>query len=269
MKAKTRLAIWLGSKKKDYREGLQIYKDLAVNVERIRFFDTVAPSNMHINMLRNDLYRYARVHKVKPMSPAEAAKKQEAADSAFQQLITKQKPKPKPTAAEKVVESRRVEIVKNDKVNYDDLPGDLKAVYDQFKGLYEQYDLKRAQMNALPETAEYNRQRKELAGDVIGLRNTIRANWDEIDKWATGSEAQKNDEQPKKPSGKMSKTEIEKIADPEVKALSKKMRIEANLKYIGRNQSSDNDATVKKVAERRKELDEWGVDYAELLKKNS
>ena len=58
-------------------------------------------------------------------------------------------------------------------------------------------------------------------------------------------------------------------ADPEVKALSKRMRIEANLKYLTRNHQSTNEKTIDQVEARKKELDKWGVDYAEAPGKNS
>jgi len=47
------------------------------------------------------------------------------------------------------------------------------------------------------------------------------------------------------------------------------MRIEANMKYLVRNHGSTVAKTMKQVEERKQELDQWGVDYAETLAKNS
>ena len=169
---------------------------------------------------------------------------------------------------DKVLETARVQILKNPKVNYNELPENLQRVYDQFEGLYRKYDDSRARLIDLPKDASHNPERKKLAEEIVFLKKNIMANWNEIDTWwEKRGETQKPEHV--KPSGKMTKAEIEILADPEVKALSKKMRIEANLKYLARNHGSDVAKTMIQVEERKLELDQWGVDYAETLAKNS
>jgi hypothetical protein len=265
MRAKTRLSVWLADKNKNYVEGVAIYKELAVNPERIRFFSTPVPGKMHENMLLSDLRRYARLNNITPKKASEVQKKVAKEKAAFENSIKKQRQRPEPG---KVLESARVQVLKNPKINYDELPENLQRVYDQFEGLYRDYEDKRARLIDLPKDAAHNPQRKQLAGEIVAIKKTIAASWEEIDSWWENRGETKKPEVVK-PSGKMSKAEIECLADPEVKALSKKMRIEANLKYLVRNQGSTVAKTKKQVAERKQELDQWGVNYAETLAKNS
>lgn len=272
MKAKERLAIYLATKKKDYAEGLAIFKALAVNPDRNRFYDTPVPGNHQVNMLNNDLMRYARIHGIKPKSAKQVKKEQLQNDAAFQKLVkkTKQKP-PKDAQPDKSIESIRVRVMKNPVVNYNELPEELKVVYDEFKNLYDSYDRNRAELVDLAEVEGKNDERKALAEAIIASKKTIRENWDKIDSWwkqqngdGTGTE-----DAPAVASGKWTKSEIERMADPDIKAKSKLLRIEANKKYIARNAGSETEKVKAKLAERKKELDEWGVDYAELVAKNT
>jgi hypothetical protein len=265
MKAKTRLAIWLAGKNKNYQEGVAIYKELAVNPKRNNFFSTPVPGKMHENMLNTDLQRYARIHNITPQKASAVQKKELKQKAAFEKITKKQKQQPQP---DKVMELARVQILKNPKVNYKDLPENLQKVYDQFKGLYKDYDDKRAQMIDLPKDAARNAERKQLAQEIVALKKTIMGSWDEIDTWWKNRGETKKLENVK-PSGSMTKAEIETIADPEVRALSKKMRIEANMKYLARNQGTTVAKTMKQVEERKQELEQWKVDYAEKLAKNS
>jgi hypothetical protein len=271
MYTKTRLSVWLADKNKNYVEGVAIYKELAVNPERIRFFSTPVPGKMHENMLHSDLRRYARLNNITPRKASVVQKKVAKEKAVFEKIIKKQgkflaaKPLAEPG---KHPETARVRVLNNPKVNYDELPQNLQRVYDQFEGLYRDYEDKRARLIDLPKEASHNPQRKQLAGEIVALKKTIMANWQEIDSWW---ENRKESKKPVvvKPSGKMSKAEIERLADPEVKALSKRMRIEANLKYLARNHGSAVAKTKKQMEERKQELEQWGVDYAETLAKNS
>lgn len=267
MNAKDRLAIWLGNKKRDYKEGLSIYKDLAVNPKRNSFLDTPVPGGVQINMMFNDLVRYARIHKIQPKSAEQAALELNETKSSFKNIVTQKQPVQ--TQTDQFIEKSRVHIFTNPIVDYNKLPGELKSVYDKFHELYAQYDSKRIELVELAELPDKNVERRLLAETIVELKKTIRTNWDKIDDWwkANNGEAPKA-EQPKTASGKMSKAEIEKIEDPEIKVLSKKMRIDANLKYISRNHATDVQKVKEKLLLRTKELDEWEVDYAELLKKD-
>lgn len=271
MNPKTRLAIWLGTKKRNYPEGFSIYKDLAVNPKRNSFLNKPVPGGVEKNMLLNDLLRYARIHNIKPKNPDEIQQEQQAGDAAFAQLVKKQQPKIHPqTIPDTLIEKHRVEIIKNPKINYNELPDELKSVYDTFRGLYESYDLKRAELGNYPPTPDKNENRKKLATEIVDLKKQIRKNWDLIDTWWANREKEpEQTESNIEPSGRLNKAEIEQLSDEGVKALSKKLRIEANLKYISRNQNSGSAKTIEKVAERKRELDEWDVNYAELLKKDS
>ena len=262
MSAKTRLAVWMGSKKRDYLNGVSIYKDLGVNPERNEFYSTPIPGPVHENILLSDLSRYARVHNIRPVNPKQVIKARAKQEEAFKEITKKQKPR-----FDAKAEFTRVEVLKNPKVNYDELPDNLKAVYDQFKELYSNYDNCRARLTELPKEATGNPERKKLAVEIVALKKTITANWNQIDSWWNNRD--KASRQPVKPSGKMTLAEIESVVDPEIKALSKRMRIEANLKFLTRNRQSTNAKTIGKLEARRKELKTWGVSYAETPGKNT
>lgn len=267
MKAKTRLAIWIGNKKRTYADGFSLYKELAINPKSNQFFDTRAPSTMQENMLSTQLFRFARIKNVKPLNPREVKQAELENEAAFKQIIKRQNPKA--SVADKLAEATRVKIFKNPEVDYKELPDNLKAVYDLFEGLYKSYDAKRMEMNDLPVTVDKNETRKKYAQEIVALRKTISANWNEIDTWWQNRNKEPEGTVVAEPTGKLTKAEIETIADAEIKALSKKLRIEANLKYIGRNVKSERDKTKVSLAFRKQELDEWGVSYAEIVAKNS
>lgn len=253
MKATTRLALWLGSKKKSYADGVQIFKELAVNPDRNKFYSTPVPDKMQLNMLLNDLNRYARIHKIKAKSGKQVQQEEANVDAAFQKVIT-------PTAPTQVKSSGRVSIFTHPTVDIENLPEDLQALYHKFKGWYTQYDTKRLELQAIPKDAENNPQRKEKANEIINTRGTIRSAWDEIDNWSKSLNDGPNDI--KNPSGKLTKVVIENIKDPEVKALSKKLRIDANFKYIMRNPNPTKEKAIKQLELRKKELIEWDPEHA-------
>jgi len=235
-----------------------IYKELAVNPDRINFFSTPVPGKMHENMLNSDLRRYARIRNISPKKASEVKKRERIEKAAFERITKKQKqkqqpvPEPKPELKpdqeqipkqekvrepeqeqerapepeqkqepqpDTVMETTRVRILKNSKVNYDELPVNLQKVYDRFEGLYREYDDKRLRMIELPKDAARNPERKQLAGEIVALKKNITASWEEIDSWWENRGETKKPEIVK-PSGKMTKAEIETISDPEVKALN-------------------------------------------------
>ena len=267
MNAKTKLAIWIGSKKKTYADGLAIYKELAINPKRNQFFDTPVPSTMLENMLTKELLRFARIKGIKATTESIVSKQIAEKDLALKKIKTK--PIGKISKDEKIAEGLRVKIFRNPEVDYRELPEELKTVYDRFEGLYKSFDGKRLEIQDLPATADKNEDRKKLAEGIVALRKTIAANWFEIDTWWKNRNVEPASTGISEPSGKLTKAEIENIADAEIKTLSKKLRIEANLKYIGRNVKSEDEKTIAKLELRKKELDEWGVSYAKIVAKNS
>lgn len=254
MKATTKLAIWLGSRKKDYTEGVEIFKELGIAPEKNRFFTTPVPGTMQKNLLATELQRYARVKNIKPISEADWKKREQETEKVFRKIITPQKPVP----VDNFHAAYRPEILKN-KVDYNLLPENLKVVYDEFKNLYERYEVKRAEIHEVPEGAEHNAKRKVLAEEIVQLKKTIRTNWDAIDTWYNATPVQAP--QITQPSGKLTRDEIEKMEDPEIKALSKKLRIEANLRFISRNLRKTDSKTLANLKIRQTELGAWGVAY--------
>jgi regulatory protein YycI of two-component signal transduction system YycFG len=265
MTDKQKLAVWLGNKNRVYSHGVALYKALAVNPDRNKFYSDQKAGKMHENMLLNDLQRYARIHKIQPSTIKIVQKQQASSDAAFKKVITQAQP----THPDRI-EQLRVQIVKNEKVDYEKLPEELKEVYDQFNDLYNGYDENRELLQSLPKQPEYNEKRKESAELTISFRKKIVEGWEKIDTWWKNLNSPTGDgDEITQASGKYTKAQIEAIKDEGIKALSKQKRIEANMKFIQRNHESADKNVIEKVAERKKELDQWTVDYAKVLTKNT
>lgn len=259
-----RLAVWLGNPQRKYADGVAIFKDLGVNADRNVFYSKKTVGKMEANMLLNDLQRYARINKIKPISVKAAKKQLTQKTDNLQQLRTK--------AEQTVTETGdlKLKIVRNNVVMYNELPDDLKTLYDGFAGLFETYETKRMEMLDLPPEKEYDAKRKELAETVLSAYTTIRDNWAKLEEWQNKQNTGDGNNEPFKPekaSGKFTLKQIETIEDEGLKALCKQKRVEANMKYIARNNSSDKEKTLEEVTKRKAELDNWNVDYAKLLNK--
>ena len=272
MNSKTRLAAWLGSKHKDYREGLSVFKDLGINPDKIAFFSVSKHGTIHMNMLTNELVRYARVNQIRPANQKRLQEIEQKKKETLKEITARKKPLTSARPGLSNLEGKvRIEILNNPKISYEQLPEELKIVYDEFKSLYQNYETKRGELMEIPESPDKSGERKILAIEVVHLKQNIRKNWDRIDSWWNSREMKETGEkQPAiaEPSGKYTKAEIEAMENPEIKALSKKMRIETNLKFIGRNPAPKDEKTRIKLETRKRELKEWGVDYAAAIQKN-
>lgn len=263
MKTTEKLANWLAQKNRDYKEGVSIYIALGINVDRVNFYQQ-KPSKVHRGMLSRELENFARIHKIKPKkyeaaAPSNAAPAKKAGNKSTKsgtktaKSVTKTQKTVTKTAKSK---NERVMVDTNPVVKFDELPADLQELYKQNGRLENEKKTFHTELKAIKDDAEQKERRKELAGMITAAQKTIKANWATIDKW-WNSRDEKEEE---------TETAEQKAAR---KAVEREKRIKSNLNYIRRYQNSTKEKQQKEVEKRKKELDNWGVSYAEVIKKVS
>lgn len=258
---KQQLAAWLSSSKKDYATGVKIHEALKADPNHIKFLNAKEDAT-RAGILLQDLQRYARINRIK-YTMVKAKVIVNAAPK---------KPNTNPnsdtvTNSTQITQdlanlggTERFKIIKNNTVNYDDLTPELKKAWDENMERLGEFNRLSARVREIPEGAEYNSRRKELIDEIVPLHDKIREVFDFID----GSLSGKNGGDAleiKKASGKYILAQIEAIADPVLQTECKRMRIDANQKYIRTNKDATKEATLIKLAERKAELDAWEIKY--------
>jgi tellurite resistance-related uncharacterized protein len=247
---------WLKSEKKDYHEGVQLYKEAKVNPKKEKFFNVEEPEQIHRNMLFSELVNWDRVYnKEKTKTEKKATEKQNPSKNLSES-------RQKLDEINKDIANGRMVIDKNPVVKYTELPEHLQEAYDENGKLYSEVKSLHAKLKSIPTDNKHDAGREKLITEAVEKHKTIRANWKLIDEWATKQPAP----QPINPSGAFTRYEIEQIKDPAVKAVSKEKRIEANISYIRRYRE---DATKQKEVEKRiTELEAWEIDYEKHIGTN-
>lgn len=247
MKTHERLAFWLPTKNKNYREGVQIFIDLNIDTDKIPFFSIKKPGKIHHNLLRRQLENFARVNKVEPQlrvaSPNPVSKA----------VVLQEKGKQKPAAQSLNRGSgiQRPRIDTNPVVKYDELPENLKIMFNETGQLNNEIKTLHAELKLIRDEPDKKERRQSLSSDIVYKREVIKKNWESIDSWW-------NSRLGKSP---------EEIAANE--AIKKERRIKANLNYIRRYHGTDKEKQQKVLTKRKKELNNWGIDYEKLIKKVS
>ena len=103
--------------------------------------------------------------------------------------------------------------------------------------------------------------------DLSKQNDEIERFYDAVEAALSGKEEESSSNECNIPTGRFTKAQIDDMLDPEFKAACKLKRIEANTKYITRN-----DINTKNPEERElriRELREWGIDVEEIMKKRS
>jgi hypothetical protein len=62
----TRLASWLYCRSREYREGLELLRELKVDLGDTAFFEVAVPGKIHQSLMWRKLADYARVHNIRP-----------------------------------------------------------------------------------------------------------------------------------------------------------------------------------------------------------
>lgn len=248
MTVQQRLATWLATKKHDYKTGVQIFIDLNIDVKKVDFFSS-GSDKIHQNILFRQLENYARIHKIKPRIFIEKP----AVHKKRVKLKSQQKPKAVLDQTTRKIERPLIDT--NPSVKFDELPADLQKLFKENSNRNAEIKTMHAELKLIQDDPDKEERRKFLAQNIIEHQRVIRANWDTIDKWWNSRNPDETTDQDKSPE--------EKAAE---EALKKEKRIRANLNYIRRYKNTTKLKQKEELAFRMKELDQWKINYEELLK---
>jgi hypothetical protein len=253
-----RLAHWLATKQKDYRQGVQIFIDLNIDTAKIDFFSTPKPGRIHSSILQRELENYARVNRVKPQlyaekvvvtgkKPVSPGKTNPGADHSGS--AAQQHARPAPSPDKNPASKPRIDT--NPVVKYEELPANLQVLYDENGRLSRELKSFHAELKACGQDSDKTQRRSQLSQAIVSRQKIMRSNWEEIDGWW-------NSRQDKTP-------EVKAAED----ALARQKRIQANLNYIRRYHGTVKENQRYELEKRMNELDKWGIGYEELIKKVS
>jgi hypothetical protein len=248
MTTQQKLANWLATKKLDYKTGVQIFIDLNIDVKKVDFFSS-GSDKIHQNILFRQLENYARVHKIKPKIFIEKPPVHQKRDK----LKAQQKPKAVQDQTTSKIERPLIDT--NPSVKFDELPADLQELFKENSNKNAEIKTMHAELKLIQEDPDKEERRKYLAQGIIENQKVIRANWDTIDKWWNSRNSDETKDE--------NKSSEEKAAE---EALKKEKRIRANLNYIRRYKNTTKPKQKEELAFRMKELDQWKINYEELLK---
>lgn len=153
----------------------------------------------------------------------------------------------------------RLRVKKNPTINYDDLPDDLKKLFDENGKLESEKKTVHAKMTALSAAPENNAKRKEYSNRLIQIEASQAANWKVIDDWWNNKDKDPEKTIELSPAEKAVKAEREKQQRIE-NLKSQASRRTAKLKDP---QTTDADKTKAQTELDGivKELKELGSDY--------
>lgn len=232
------LSNWLYDKGRNYPQGVELFIKLGVDSSKNQYFNVAKPDKSRVDMLWRLLTNYARIHNIRPARPQAQP---------LQPVHAAKMPATKPTAS---VQSIRPKVVKSPHVNYDELPDELKALWDDAAAKTTELKSYHNKLKLISASAGQEQSRAELCSLIVTTDAQIRANYAVIDDWYL------NGRKPITAEGK----EITVMSD-----LEKDKRIKANLNYLRRY--FHDPAKQSEVKLRREELDQWGVNYERLITK--
>lgn len=182
---------WLKDPRRDYAEGVAIYKEAMGNDKALQFFNQVSsakPGTLHFNMLMERMQKVARVMVVKQAD--------KLPDITTEEIKAPAKPvagKPAKTMREIIREKadKSVRIVDNPFVDISQLPDNLKTNYLRIKEIPKKLAGAHGEMKAA--TTDTERAAKlQLCKD---LEDEKKALWLTIDDWWKSNKAGKAPEQ--------------------------------------------------------------------------
>lgn len=245
-----KLAHYLATGMKDYAQGVEILKELGIDQNSIDFFNVEKPSALHKNLLKKKLGNYARVNKVKPelmkaKAPASKSKDGKKEQKKVQQSGAVTKEDSQDLKKEKPM------IDTNPVIRFEDLPEEYQAKYKRAGELSNQEKTLHAELKALKDDDSAQERRAELSSDIVNCKKEVKELWAAIDQWWNDNK---------------DKTKEQRIADAAAQsAIDKQKAIKKHRTYIQRNYGDEKKAD--EVQKRMKQLEDWGVDYSEDVKK--
>lgn len=245
MNNRVKLANWMADTKKDYHQGLILFRELEINSEMLPFLRTGKPGKLHRSLLIRQIETYARINQIRPTPAKEIPAPVVNPHPVIPEVV--RSTEVKATVPSPVMERPKVD--KNPVVRYEDLPVELQVLFDENGRFNNETKAFHARLKTLKDsTASGAREeRARLAGEILWRKDKMRSNWDRIDGWWKNRNVQEDP--------------IEKAKR---EALEKEKRIRANLNYIRRYYG--NEKNRDEVMLRMRELDKWNISYEKLLR---
>lgn len=218
---------WLNSEQ-NYNTGLLLLQKYSKN----RVLKENLAKKKHPRKLRYELAKIARVQ-------AKPAKKQ------------KKKKQSQPDSQQQA-EAKMKTIIDKKQINYDALPSDIKALYDETVKVYKKQRSLHEKLKILEKQGADDTAKVKITYEIAGLDELIRENWAKIDNWDPNSEQEKQ--------GKKQESEQKQLTHKQ---------IGANRKYISSNKSKikdDPEKWIPKIQQRVDELLASGEDFKQELK---
>jgi uncharacterized protein YneF (UPF0154 family) len=241
---------WLKDPRRDYAEGIAIYKEAMGNDKALQFFNQVSnakPGTLHFNMLMERMQKVSRVMVVK-----QADKMPDINTEAIKQM---HQPVIKPSTNNKQIKEvirqraeKSVRITDNPFVDISQLPDNLKENYLRIKAIPQELAGAHGEMKASTTNSERAIKLK-LCKDLEAERKAL---WKTIDDWWTENK------------GNIKEQEPEATAD--LSAIDK--RLETLRKAINRaeNELKAGGLDAKKKAARKEKIAAWKQEQKELQK---
>lgn len=186
MTVRTALQNWLQGPHRSYGEGLALFNLLADTQARQKyqaFFSEVSDclsGDIHYQMLADKLARISRESRCNP---------------SFMSVILEQVFPYQSYPASSPVPSKSASPQPSGlhvSTSYDDLPSDLKPVYDEIRSITPLYAKLHSELSAAADDSS----RKELAERLCELDDRRRKLWDRLDAWADGRPYEISDSEP-------------------------------------------------------------------------
>ena len=249
LKYKEEIEAWLNSEEKDFDAGFELFarfshnRALALQLARKRRLSKLEYELQKI--VSRGFIRESRVWPVNSVTKA-ADRNKEHTESENQ-----------------LEETGKKLLVIDEKINYDELPEDMKKRYDENR---ETYKLMRA-VHEKMKLATKDQERAELRAQLVTMDEKIFENWKTLDFWAAwgrlGNDLEKDTEEPPEP-------ECETI--PEPAELAKDLNacrsyLSRNVKKVATLEGKKREELLAKLAERVQTLQKHNADIKESTRK--
>lgn len=263
---KAEIAAWLESEEKDFDAGFELFarfshnRALAMQLARLR----------RQSKLEYELQKIANREFLKESRVWPIAKVQKAAARNEEHTETE-------TQVEKTGKKL---VVIDEKINYDDLPEDLKKLYDENR---EKYKIMRS-LHEKMKLATKDQERADLRAELVKLDDVIAKNWEKLDKWEedgrpeTEDGSEKEDGSGKPEAGSEEEDESQKSEDRSEEKKADPMEVGKELNacrsYLSRNvkklaglEGKKRDALMAKLDERVKTLQKHNAEIKDSTRK--
>lgn len=222
----------------NYSDLKKVYDQFKIDTKRDSFYSgSHQTGSIQYNMLLKDVKAiYVKMERNNLFSSSEPVRAETISVKPLKMMI-KERPK----------------ITKNPHVNYDDLPDDLKALFND-NGRYEsEIKSKHALMAALPPDESFNDQRLDFISAIDKLESLQNNNWDIIDNWYAKVKEVKVDDTP---TAVKKNTDLPDMNNPGEISLY----IQRAKRYLDRYGKSDKEKCIKSSQEYRDGLKKLGIN---------